>query len=290
MDGAMRVLVVEDSVRDTILIVEELRRVGLQVDYKQVHSREGMVQALGAGSWDLVLSDYSMPQFSGLDALMLHAQTESEAPFIIVSGAIGDVRAAEVVKAGAHNYVLKDDLSRLASVVQKELQAAEERRIRKQTERQAAFLASLVHSCNDAIIGKTLGGTIVSWNAAAEQLYGYTAAEALGHAASMLTPATRPDEWPEILEKILAGQQVAGIETVRLCKNGRQVEVLLTVSPIKDTQGRVIGASSIAHDLTLRKLEDNERLTLIQELTAIVSRNLGERLPPPPSGQPSAQS
>src|SRR5690242_1819938 len=134
MDGSMRVLVVEDSVKDATLVVEELRRGGLQVDYEQVYSREGMLQALDAGPWDLILSDYSMPQFSGLDALLLHGKTLSEAPFIIVSGAIGDVRAAEVVKAGAHNYVLKEDLSRLVPVVQKELHAAEERRIRKQTE------------------------------------------------------------------------------------------------------------------------------------------------------------
>jgi PAS domain S-box-containing protein len=128
-----------------------------------------------------------------------------------------------------------------------------------------------VKSCNDAIIGKTLDGKIVSWNAGAEKLYGYSAAEMIGQPIRMLCPQNRPEEIGELMERIKLGEQVEQVETVRVRKDGSRVEVSVVISPIKDANGQIIGASSVSRDISQRKLEENERLTLIQELTAALS-------------------
>lgn len=116
-----------------------------------------------------------------------------------------------------------------------------------------ARLAALVESSEDAIISKTLDGKITSWNAAAERLYGYTALEAMGQPISMIVPADHADELSRIIQMIRAGQRVQHLETTRRRKNGSYLGVSITVSPIVDPDGEVIGASAIARDITERK-------------------------------------
>jgi len=128
-------------------------------------------------------------------------------------------------------------------------------------------LASIVETCHDAIVGKTLDGTVVSWNAGAERLYGYTAAEMVGRSISVLTPPHRPPDMPEIWQKINQGERLERFETVRIRKDGSLVEVSLTISPLRDAQGKVVGASSVALDITKRKQEEAEWMRLIRELT-----------------------
>jgi PAS domain S-box-containing protein len=268
MSQTLRVLIVEDSVEDTFFIVRELQRGGFILSFDRVETGKGMQAALGSQNWDIIISDYSLPQFGGLAALALYQQSGLDVPFIIVSGAIGEDRAVEMLKTGAHEYVMKDNLSRLVPAVKQELEAVQARRIRNQTEAATAYLASIVQSCEDAIIGKTLDGTIVSWNSGAEKLYGYSAVEMIGRSTLALFPSYRPDEFEELMQRVRKGEQVRQLETVRLRKDGRPVEVSVTISPIRDSQGRVIGASSVARDITQRKQEENERLLLIRELTA----------------------
>jgi PAS domain S-box-containing protein len=163
---------------------------------------------------------------------------------------------------------------RHATLGHRELRIAEERLVRKQDEATAVYLASLVESCDEAIIGTTVVGRILSWNTAAERLFGYSSAEIIGRSCSVLVPPHRPDDLPEMLTRIRDGGHLEPCETVRLRKDGTKVEVSLTVSPVKTTQGHVIGASILAHDITQRKLEESERLALIQELTAALARSV----------------
>ena len=127
---------------------------------------------------------------------------------------------------------------------------------KKAEERQALFV-SMVTSSEDAIISKDLEGIITSWNPGAERLYGYSAKEAIGQNISMIVPGDRPNEDAEILEKIKKGRRVEHFETTRVKKTGGTVYISLTVSPIKDIGGNIIGASKIARDITGRK--DAER-------------------------------
>ncbi|NWJ98031.1 MAG: PAS domain S-box protein [Chloroflexi bacterium] len=123
----------------------------------------------------------------------------------------------------------------------------------KQADQIQTLLASIVESSDDAIIGKTLEGIIISWNQAATRIYGYSAEEAIGRPVSILESPTRADEITKILEKIKQGEQVSHFETVRRRKDGSEIDVSLTISPLKDKAGTIIGASAIARDITERK-------------------------------------
>ncbi len=124
---------------------------------------------------------------------------------------------------------------------------------RLRAEETRSRLAAIVESSDDAIISKTLTGRILSWNSGAERIYGYTAEEATGQPISILLPPDRPDEVAQILERIRQGEHVAHSETVRVRQDGEQIHVSLNISPIYDEEGAIIGASSIARDISERK-------------------------------------
>lgn len=138
------------------------------------------------------------------------------------------------------------------------LLAMEDMTARRRTEYSARFLASIVNSSDDAIISKSLDGIIQSWNASAEQLFGYTAEQAVGRPISIIIPADRADEEVRILALLRAGERVENFDTVRVRSDGQPVPVSLTISPIKDEAGRVVGASKIARDITERKRAEYE--------------------------------
>ena len=126
------------------------------------------------------------------------------------------------------------------------------------TEGRTALLASIVDSSDDAIIGKTPEGIITSWNHGAEVIYGYSSSEIIGKPMSMLIQPDRPDEMEGILARIRNGERVEHYETVRLRKDGKSIAIALTVSPIYDSAGKLIGASSIARDITERARADEK--------------------------------
>ena len=122
-----------------------------------------------------------------------------------------------------------------------------------QLSRDVKSLAAIVASSDDAILGKTLDGTITTWNAGAAKMYGYSAREMIGQHVSMLAPADLREEVPHILEQISRGEKVDHLETVRVTRDGRRIDVSLMISPITDEHGRIVGASTIARDITARK-------------------------------------
>jgi PAS domain S-box-containing protein len=146
-------------------------------------------------------------------------------------------------------------------------------------QRQAAaakgYLAAIVDSADDAIISKNLDGIIQSCNAAAERLFGYSSAELVGHPVRMLIPPDRQSEEDEILAKLRRGERVDHFETIRLTKGGRPIDISLTISPVRDETGRIIGASKIARDITLLNQAEAERVRLIEE-NAAVTETLNE--------------
>jgi PAS domain S-box-containing protein len=140
---------------------------------------------------------------------------------------------------------------------------------RSKSERVALLLSAIVDSSDDAIISKDLNGIITSWNKSAERLFGYTAAEALGQSvALLLIPSDRQDEESEILARLRRGERVDHFETVRKRKNGSLFDISLTISPVKDRQGRIIGASKIARDISDRKRSQKAIHGLNDQLTA----------------------
>jgi PAS domain S-box-containing protein len=137
---------------------------------------------------------------------------------------------------------------------------------RKEVEETKLRLAQIVQSSDDAIISKNVNGIIQSWNAGAERLFGYTANEAIGQSVEMLIPLDRRDEEPGILNRIRRAERIDHYETVRRRKDGSLIEVSLSVSPIVDANGRVIGASKIARDITERRRAEEQRELLFREM------------------------
>jgi PAS domain S-box-containing protein len=136
----------------------------------------------------------------------------------------------------------------------------------KHAEEVRARLAAIVESSDDAIIGKTLEGVITSWNIGAHKLYGYSAEEAVGQPITILVPPELSDEIPEILSKVRRGEAIEHYETVRVSKDGRRLDVSLTVSPVRNSAGKVTGASTIARDITERKRAEEEIRILNEDL------------------------
>jgi len=141
-------------------------------------------------------------------------------------------------------------------------------------------MAAIVESSDDAIISKDLNGIIATWNQGAERIFGYTPEEAIGKSVTMLLPPERYNEEPEILHRIRNGQRIDHYETTRRRKDGTLVDISLTISPIKDADGRVIGASKIARDITARKRADAELRAAKDELARLnddLERHVRER-------------
>ncbi len=130
----------------------------------------------------------------------------------------------------------------------------------------AQRLAAIVECSDDAILAKDLNGTIISWNSGAERLFGYSADEAIGKPVAMLIPLDRPNEEPNILARIRAGERIDHYETIRQRKDGSLIDISLSVSPIRGSSGEVIGASKIARDITECRRAEEQQLLLIREM------------------------
>jgi PAS domain S-box-containing protein len=157
-----------------------------------------------------------------------------------------------VIRDSSDRQRIEDELRR----ANEELERRRSRQLRDSQTR----LALIVDSSQDAIIGKNLDGIVTHWNKGAEQIYGYTADEMIGRSISVLAPKERVDEIPTILEKISHGQRVEYFESVRVTKDGRYLRVSISVSPIHDSEGKVVGASTIARNITAqKKIEDQLR-------------------------------
>ena len=152
---------------------------------------------------------------------------------------------------------------------------------RQQLESAGLHLSAIVESSEDAIISKDLNGIITSWNRGAQRIFGYSAAEVLGRPVSILTAPTLPNEMPDILAKIKRGERVEQYETRRRTKDGQVIDVALTVSPVRNAAGRIVGAAKIARDITQRKSAEKERaLLLAREQEARRTAELLNRVAP----------
>lgn len=166
------------------------------------------------------------------------------------------------------------DLSRQVTAY-REMRNVAERELdeRRKAEENAQRLAAIVESSDDAIIGKTLDGIITSWNLGAERLYGYTAEEMIGKPLSVLEPEQKAEDITDILDRVRNGESISHYQTVRKKRDGTIVDISLTVSPIRDKDGRITGASSIARDITRAKLMEevvrqaNKKLNLLNSIT-----------------------
>ena len=206
---------------------------------------------------DLIVTDIMMPQLDGIGLLQAVRQDESlkSVPVILLSARAGEESRIEGFDAGADDYLIKPFSAReLLARVRSQLAMSGIRAQATETERRlrldAELLASIVASSDDAIVSKNLDGVITSWNRSAERIFGYTAQEAIGQHITLIIPPERHDEEADIIARLRRGERVDHFQTVRRRKDGTLLDVSLTISPVRDAMGRVVGASKVARDIT----------------------------------------
>ena len=262
----MQILIVEDSVNDALLLLAELEQKGYTVVHRCVETAADFLDALRTNSWDAIISDYALPEFSGPEALKLLRELDRITPFIMVSGIYGEEHAVAMMRAGANDYLTKNNLARLVPALEREWDAAQSRRQHKRAETAMQHLAAIVQSSEDAIYSVSLDSHILSWNPAAERLYGHKEQDMIGQSIVKLFPLSQRDEMLDTLASVRRGETVSLRNTARLHQSGEIIAVSVIVSPIKNSNGDIIGASGIARDIRDQRRVEEDRVQLFEKL------------------------
>jgi len=282
MNKPLRVLLVEDSEDDALLVLRELRRGGYEPISERVDTAPALAAALDGKVWDVIISDYRMPQFSGLAALKLIQERGLDLPFILVSGAIGEDLAVEAMREGAHDYLLKGSLARLAPAVERELRDAEARRQRKVAEEtlresEQRFRLLVDGTPDYAIFMLDPQGQVSSWNTGARRIKGYEAGEILGRHFSCFFPKKQAENgWPAKELEIARTEGRFEDKGWRMRKDGSSFWANVVMSALRDEEGNLKGFSKITRDLTEQKRIEDEIRTLNQELESRVIERTAE--------------
>jgi PAS domain S-box-containing protein len=253
MNDILHVLLVEDSPTDAKLVIQELRSKGREVEFERVQEAEAMRLALERKAWDLVLSDWSMPRFSAMAALEVLRKTRQDLPFIIVSGTIGEEAAVDAMRAGAHDYVLKDKLARLVPAIERELREREARRALREAQSRFSRLSE------SGIIGINIAdvhGNILEANDAYMKIVGYSREELL-HGSIRWADLT-PPEFRGAAERAVAQLTATGVaspwETESFRKDGSRVPTLVGMAMLEYPK-----SIAVVLDLTERRRAEEAR-------------------------------
>jgi PAS domain S-box-containing protein len=266
MKAPLRVLIVEDSEDDTLLLLRELGQGGLGAVHERVETAQEMSAALERQTWDIGLADYNLPQFSATDALKMVQDRDLDLPFIIVSGSIGEAAAVAILKAGANDFISKFDLARLVPAIERELRDADARRERRRMAEALRAseerLAGILELAADAIISVDEAQQITRFNAAAERVFGYQAEEVLGQPLDLLLPERFAQAHRQHIRDFAEGAEVARRMGEHQELRGRRKdgsEFPLEASISKLVQGGETVFTTILRDITER-VEVEERL------------------------------
>jgi PAS domain S-box-containing protein/putative nucleotidyltransferase with HDIG domain len=265
MNKPLRLLIIEDSQDDTEFLLRELRRLNYEVEFERVETGGAMRTMLSEKEWDLILSDYTLPKFYALQALEILKLSGLDIPFIIMSGTIGEETAVATLKAGANDFLVKGKYARLGPAIERELREAESRRHRKQAEEQNKYHARLLRHINDAVIATDNQFRITAWNRAAERIYGWTAAEVMGHNVDEILKYGLSEEQQVKAKEFLQENSSLRSERIHAKKNGQLVYVEENTIALTDERGKITGYVSVNRDITQRRqaeeaLRENERL------------------------------
>ncbi|HUS91357.1 MAG TPA: sigma 54-interacting transcriptional regulator [Phycisphaerae bacterium] len=273
MPESLRILILEDSEADAELVLRELRRGGLEFTSHRVDSAEAMAAALRSGHWDAVIADYTMPGFTAIDALQVLREHELDLPFVIVSGTTGEAVAVEAMKGGAHDYLMKDNLTRLVPAVRREVREAAQRRQRRRAERELAEAAEararyefIVNTSRDFMSLVDSDYTYQAVNKAYCNAMQKTREEVIGRAvAEIWGPDTYDRIIKDQLERCFAGDDVQYEEWFEFGPLGRRY-FHVCYTPFHNQDGVVTHVVVVSRDITERKLMEEELAEKGEEL------------------------
>jgi two-component system sensor histidine kinase UhpB len=281
MSQALRVLVIEDSENDAELMLRELRRGGFETAFQRVDSAEAVSAALAGQEWDLVLSDYVMPGFSGLEALALFKQQKLDVPFIVVSGHIGEDLAIEAMKSGAHDYVMKDKLVRLMPAVTRELRESAMRQARKKSDQALRESEERFRQLTENIdvvffmFDRSDDGApsrILYASPAYEMIWGRSLASLYQDAQCWLE-AVHPEDRGNLLHHLPSLGYGEFSHEFRIVGLGGRVRwIHYRAFPVFNEQGGVYRIAATAEDITGRKLADERLAENAAQLEALVEK------------------
>jgi two-component system, cell cycle sensor histidine kinase and response regulator CckA len=257
MNKLIHLLLVEDSEDDALLLLRHLQLGGYETICDRVVDRMTMIESLHRTSWDLVIADYMLPNFNGLAALAILKEKNIDIPFIIVSGTIGEDVAVQAMKAGAHDYVMKGNLTRLIPAIQREMDEAVIRRERRRTEidlhETQDRYRDLFEGSKDAIYFSTAEGKFIDINPAGIELFGYGSKKELLDANHNLNVFFDSKKCQQRNERLLSEGFLKDFESSLTRKDGVSVIVMETTVPVRSAQGTVTMYHSILSDMTVQK-------------------------------------
>ncbi|KGQ20276.1 Diguanylate cyclase [Lysobacter dokdonensis DS-58] len=265
----LEVLMVEDSPADAELILRAMRDLGIPIRHRRVTSEHAMRMALAETRPDIILSDFSMPGFSGQEALQIAREVVAETPFIFVSGTIGEELAIEAVKRGADDYVLKDNLRRLPSAMDRAIRSAHERaerlRISAQLRESEERFRSIVESSLDWIWEIDRTGLIVYSNEAVRDILGYTAREVIGrNMLDLMSPISRAAAEALIPQYLVGSGRWRRRSMAFVHRDGSERMLLSNARSMHDDGQTVLGFRGTHHDDTERIKQDRKIRTLVR--------------------------
>jgi hypothetical protein len=273
MEQLIRILHLEDDPVDAELIQAKIEDAGLSCQITRVQTKAEFDEALGEGGYDLILADFHLPMYDGMSALRLVRERSPNIPFIFISGTMGEDAAIEGLIQGATDYVLKQRLSRLLPAIKRALDEAENWRERKRAEAalqaSEARLAGIIESAMDAIISMDDNLRVVLFNAAAEQMFGCSAAEALDQSLDHFIPESLRKEYRKqirALDAIVNPQQARGGFSVAVGRriNGEEFPIEVSISRIETSEGTLY--TLILRDITQRKQAEEAQAKLEEQL------------------------
>src|ERR671911_793344 len=289
MGVPLRVLIVEDFEGDALLLLHELRRGGYEPEYVRVDTAEAMEAALEEREWDLVVADHSMPAFSSLAALeLLRGKGFEDLPFIIVSGQIGEQVAVEAMKAGAQDYLMKENLTRLNTAIERELREAGSRRERRRAEEERQLAQEkyrgIFENAVEGIFQTTVEGRFVTANPALARMFGYDSPEDLLENVSNVAEQlyADPERRAEFNRLVQRDGFVSGFEIQIRRKDGGTMWASASARAIRDAGGELVGYEGTVEDITerrqaeqaLREIREAERRRIARELHDVVLQDL----------------
>jgi PAS domain S-box-containing protein len=254
----LRLLIIEDSEDDALLIVRELKRAGYEPGWQRVDSAAAVQAALEHGPWDIVICDFSMPHFNGTDALRLFRERDQDTPFIFVSGTIGEEVAVEAMRSGAQDYVMKSSLRRLAPVIDRERSDAAARRERRATEAVNAQLAAILEATTDFVGTADTDGQLRYVNRAGRRILGIGPSEDVGRLtiADLFLERERARLLGETIPTTLRDGVWRG-ESVFRARDGREIPVSIVGLAHRGMANTAPYLSMIVRDLSAyKKLEE----------------------------------